>query len=324
MPEMWHLLRLAQWSLTSHLEIREGIFPREKLSATGLNMTKVGVHTQSYMRTYVIDGCTLLTVYTERLDEIDSTSHQENEEALQDRLLQLFNLPITHTIPSLADIGDINQGSIGNAAQEELAEGSDFLTLDCRALAEALSTLPLHQRLDIDHELFTDENREGGMVSYSDSDSSQPATSSSRASLHKYKNVVFRRAGHEEDELDLTKSLKKYSDKKDDVRIECQYHVDFSLVESLKQTVASVKSVEASTEGSRQSASADDEEIELDKLLSRKMEAKPHSPKPGGLLKSKDDPQSSSNVATEIKSHAPTTVEDENTELDDMLDELLT
>lgn len=214
-------------------------------------------------------------------------------------------------MPSLTDIGDDRiPSSISNAAQE-LDEGSDFLTLDCRALAEALSTLPLHQRLDIDPELFPEENGEMALKSNMDSLS----LPSSKANQSK------------NDALDLTKSLKKFSKKPNsDSRIEC----DSSSMETLKQTVTPgpMKPI-ASTEASKHAipANIEDEERELDKLLSRKSEVK--SPceniKATLSLKSKEATQSSTSVATEIKSLIPTTtVEDEETtELDDMLDELL-
>ena len=247
----------------------------------------------------------------ERFDD-DSGSLQESEEALQDRLLQLFNLPVTHTMPSLTDITD-DQIS----AAQELDEGSDFLTLDCRALAEALSTLPLHQRLDIDPELFSEEKREDEFASKINLDSLPPTSSS----VDHCKNDILLRDMHESDALDLTKSLKKFSEKMDaDSRIES----DFSSVETSKQTVKPV----ASTEDSKHTISADfedDEERELDKLLSRKSEVKSPSEntKSTVLLKSKEETQSSTSAITEIKSVVPATVDDETTELDDMLDELL-
>ena len=246
---------------------------------------------------------------TERMDD-DSGSLQESEEALQDRLLQLFNLPITHTMPSLTDVTD-DQIS----AAQELDEGLDFLTLDCRALAEALSTLPLHQRLDIDPELFPEEKREGEFASKINLDSLPPT--SSRVDQHK--NVMLLRDGHESDALDLTTSLKKFSEKMDaDSRIES----DFSSVETLKQTVKPV----ASAEDSKHTISADyDEERELDKLLSRKSEVKSPSENTKSTvpMKTKKETQSSTSTTAEIESVAPATVDDETAELDDMLDELL-
>ena len=241
--------------------------------------------------------CAIL-FFIERLED-DSGSLQESEEALQDRLLQLFNLPITHTVPSLTDIGDDQISSSMSSAAQELDEGSDFLTLDCRALAEALSTLPLHQRLDIDLELFPEENGEVALKTSMDTLS----LTSSKANQSK----------HETDALDLTKSLKKLSEKRyADSRIEC----DSSSTETLQQTVTPgpMKPV-ASSEGSKHtiSASLDDEDRELDKLLSRRCE-----------VKSPRENTKTTLSTTVIESCTPATVEDEETtELDDMLDELL-
>lgn len=255
----------------------------------------------------------------EKLDD-DSVSLQESEEALQDRLLQLFNLPVTHTMPSLTEITDdlITSATRGSGDQDE---GSDFLTLDCKVLAEALSMLPLHQLLDIDPKLFPEEEEEGGFTSKFNLDSLPPT--SRRVDQHK--NVILLRDGHESNALDLTKTLKKFSGKLD---AECRIESDFS---SEGQTVAPMKPVD-STEDSKHAIISsdfeDDEERQLDELLSRKLKVKP----PGGgytkpavasPLKSEAEIQSSTSANTEIKSLAPATVDDETAELDDMLDELL-
>jgi hypothetical protein len=219
-------------------------------------------------------------------------------------------------MPSLADITD-DQIS---AAAQELDEGSDFLTLDCRALAEALSTLPLHQRLDIDPELFPDEERNGEFASRINLDSLPQTSIASRHNLL--------RDGHDSDALDLTTSLKKFSEKQD---TKSRIESDFSSVGAERQTVAPTNPV-ASTEESKRAISTnfeDEEERELDKLLSRRSEKKSlaigvQSTKPiVSSLKSEGESQSSTSATTEIKSLAPATVDDETSELDDMLDELL-
>lgn len=245
----------------------------------------------------------------------DSGSLQESEEALQDRLLQLFNLPITHTMPSLADITD-DQIS---ADQQLDNDGSNFLTLDCRALAEALSTLPLHQRLDIDPELFPEEEREGpGEFASKINLNSLPPNS------NRVGDVILLRDGQEGGALDLTASLKKFSEKED--ANNCRIESDFSSVGAERQAAAPV----ASTEDSKHAISTnfeDEEERALDKLLSRKsgMKSLGESAKPPAVssLKSKGETQTQSSATTEIDSLAPATVDDETSELDDMLDELL-
>ena len=73
------------------------------------------------------------------------TYYQENQEQLQQQLVQLLNLPIHHTPPPPAE------PSI-SLTKPEIEES--FLTLDCTALANSLSCLPMHKRLDISLELL--------------------------------------------------------------------------------------------------------------------------------------------------------------------------
>ena len=255
-------------------------------------------------------------VYLERLGD-DSGSLQESEEALQDRLLQLFNLPITHTMPSLADITD---DQISSAAAQELDDdGSSFLTLDCRALAEALSMLPLYQRLDIDSELFPEEER-GGTGEFA----SKINLDSVPSRVDRHTDVILLRDGQESGALDLTTSLKKFSEKQD---ANCRIESDFSSVEAERQAPAAP----VATTDLKHAVSTtfeDEEERELDKLLSRTSEMKSlgESAEPTRIsssLKGEGETQSSSSATTEIDSLAPATVDDETSELNDMLDELL-
>ena len=217
-------------------------------------------------------------------------------------------------MPSLADITD---DQISSAAAQELDDdGSSFLTLGCRALAEALSTLPLYQRLDMDSELFPEEERErtGEFASKINLDSIP-----SRVDQHT--DVILLRDRQESGALDLTTSLKKFSEKQD---ANCRIESDFSSVGAERQAVTS-------TEDSKHAVSTnfeDEEERELDKLLSRTSEMKSlgESAKPTRIsssLKGEGETQSSSSATTEIDSLAPATVDDETSELDDMLDELL-
>ena len=264
----------------------------------------------------------------ERLDGDPGNSLQESEEALQDRLLQLFNLPVTHAMPSLTHMCD---DQISTVAQEldndDDGSGSSFLTLDFSALAEALSTLPLHQRLDIDPELFPEEKRKGEFVSKTNVDF-LPSTSSR---VDQHKNVILLRDGHESDALDLTKTLKKRFPEKVDAQ--CRIESDFSSAETKRQTIAPMKPVAiVNTEDDpKYTISTKDEERELDKLLqlSRKSEVKSRtdeSSKPTVVSSPKSEGetlQSSTSSTVEIKSLVPMTVDDETSELDDMLDELL-
>ena len=288
---------------------------------------------------------------TEGLEGEESISGQESEEALQGRLLQLFNLPLTHALPSLSDISD-GQGS---STQELDDEGPGFLTLDCSALAEALSTLPLYKRLDIDPELFPYDSKEDGMVSLSVASSC--------------KSVVLQGR----DSLNLAKTSKNFSEQEDtQTRDGSDSHVGHSLqiAGAPTQPVASgtvgggskpsasadnreerelekllhvSKTVEGWSErkrdhnplasrtvgGSKQLASTvDNEERELEILLSKKIEGQSENsrgPKPE-LPFGDDKREDRTSVPLEIKSHTcniPIAVDDESTELDDMLDELL-
>lgn len=72
----------------------------------------------------------------------------ETDEELQLRLIQLLNLPQqTDTIAEFSRkcLDDSLLGSQGD---------SKFITLDCHALADSLSCLPVHERLDIDVDLL--------------------------------------------------------------------------------------------------------------------------------------------------------------------------
>lgn len=77
-------------------------------------------------------------------DELGRSYYQENEDQLQQRLVQLLNLPIHHVTPSLEDASE---------SVQQLDESDSFLSLDCPALAASLSSLPLHQVLGISSDL---------------------------------------------------------------------------------------------------------------------------------------------------------------------------
>ena len=80
----------------------------------------------------------------------------ETEEELQLRLIQLLNLPVlTNTSVEAAELTQ-DYSVLGSQVN------SQFITLDCCALADSLSRLPVHERLDIDTGLlelggYTDE-----------------------------------------------------------------------------------------------------------------------------------------------------------------------
>ena len=93
-----------------------------------------------------------MTVFLSKpeLEGDDSHSHyQENEEQLQQRLVQLLNLPVHHVAPPMTT----PRGAIDDASSTHVADSDSFLRLDCAALAESLSSIPLHQMLGISPDL---------------------------------------------------------------------------------------------------------------------------------------------------------------------------
>ena len=264
----------------------------------------------------------ILVTITERLEELDSTSHQqESEEVLQDRLLQLFNLPLIHTTPSLADISGEEENSATGTTQRQPRESSKFFNLDCIALAEAFSALPLHERLDIDPKLLLEaDTGEPEIGIQSDIDSFK------RTAFHTAtgESVASLRDGGKADVLDLSQSLKRIvvASGTDDER-----NIDFS---SLKTSIqASSFSRELPNFSGTQvlPPPVDEEAEELDKLLN-KSESKPCHGKQPQLLHqqhTKEDHFTRTDRSTNSyqPSTVPVAVDNETSELDDMLDELL-
>ena len=204
-------------------------------------------------------------------------------------------------------------GSVDDATLEPI-ESSNFLTLDCSALAEALSTLPLHQRLDIDVELLLEEEGEGGTASQNNRDSLQ--LTSSNTATHESVRTRDVKSGCGTDRLDLSQSLKRIVEKDN---TSSKNNIDFSSLQTLTQASSATKQLLSSSTGSKCSATTTDEE--LDKLLS-KSDLKP-SLNPNCKVTSTQQQQeaSSTYTSTTIATTSPT--EDESSELDDMLDELL-
>lgn len=96
----------------------------------------------------------------------------EGEKELEQRLVQLLNLPTA--APTLS-------GTLPRSEECQPPPPS-FLSLDCEALAASLSSLPLHQKLDISWEIFAlaeDTTTEGDALSNSprlDRPSHEPAS----------------------------------------------------------------------------------------------------------------------------------------------------
>ena len=80
---------------------------------------------------------------------------KEEEEWRQQRLQQLLSMPIQHdhTLPTQEEAPTTIQVATSTTPTRDPSISS-FLTLDCIALAESLSTLPLHEKLDLDFDLL--------------------------------------------------------------------------------------------------------------------------------------------------------------------------
>ena len=222
----------------------------------------------------------------------------------------MLNLPVTHTTPSLSDISD-GSTSVSNSSLG-LKEGSSFLTLDCSAVAKALSALPLYQLLDIDPELTGESEN----VPPSQPDSVGPQSSSNPVS----RDLVSSRGTSEGDVLGLSQSLKRMALKEG-----AGSEGDAGMCSTSPQQSRKVNNLLTKELPLTDTISAD-EDKKLDSLLSTS-EAKP--PNCGQTRTSTDKQAPVITTGTAIaadKSHPPPTVsgcEDETSELDDMLDELL-
>ena len=88
-------------------------------------------------------------------DDDDSleVSRRKDEELFEQRLVQLLNLPIHHVTPAPppSHAGLLPSGD-SNTPPTDMA--SSFLHLDSDALAQSLSTLPMHLRLGLDKDFL--------------------------------------------------------------------------------------------------------------------------------------------------------------------------
>lgn len=269
-------------------------------------------------------ACYSTVTITERIEDLDSTSQQqESEEALQDRLLQLFNLPLTHTTPSLADIGG-EENSVSVATQQQSRESSKFLTLDCIALAEALSSLPLHERLDIDPKLLLEaDTGEAGIGSQSDIDPFELTSASFHTTTSK--GVVSLRDVGKANVLDLTSTLKRITVANGTTNGERT--IDFSSLKASTQASSFSRQLPGFSGTKLLPPPVDEEAEKLDKLLN-KSESKPrHGKSSHSHQQSEEEENRSTRTDRAVNFHPPSTVtaavNNETSELDDMLDELL-
>ena len=69
----------------------------------------------------------------------------QTEEELQQRLLQLFNLPTNQSVSTPLN---------SEFSPPDIKETPQYITLDCNSLAESLACLPVHQRLGLSTELL--------------------------------------------------------------------------------------------------------------------------------------------------------------------------
>lgn len=101
----------------------------------------------------------------------------ETEEELQLRLIQLLNLPV-QTNASVSPAGLAQDYSVLGSQIN-----SQFITLDCCSLADSLSCLPVHKRLDISAHLLE-------LGGYADEFSSKRETSTEESSSLTHRNEI--------------------------------------------------------------------------------------------------------------------------------------
>ena len=211
---------------------------------------------------------------------------------------------------------------MSGATQQQPRESSKFLTLDCIALAEALSSLPLHERLDIDPKLLLEaDTGEAEIGSQSDIDSFELTSTSFHTATRE--GVDSLRDGGKVGVLDLTPTLKRITVANG---TEEERTIDFSSIKASTQASSFTRQLPGFSGTKLLPPSIDEEAEELDKLLS-KSESKPHNGKLShSHQQSEEDDRSTRSTNKVAKSHPPSTVTvaaNETPELDDMLDELL-
>ena len=212
-------------------------------------------------------------------------------------------------------------------AKEEEAVGLSFLSLDCAALAESLSSLPLYQRLDLDLDLVQLCEAEDPSSSRDDDDSTKPVTST----LDGVDLTACRRKKYTFDfkPKDLS-ALRTHEKDNNAFSSEAE---DRSKTEGLSTGATSLHDKEFNrplqensaavllSKTGKDAAAVCSPDDELDKLLESSLSLKQERPEEGGTVASGTRQSSAREQATSqtTEDKKPT----DNAELDDMLDELL-
>lgn len=222
----------------------------------------------------------------------DPSEFREDEDQLEQRLIQLLNLPIHHMPPTQSTYSHSTHSAEVDSLQGQENGDPTFLSLDCAELAECLSALPMHQRLDIDLDLVELCEAEGNT-----SDESQAVS-----------NVL--------EGINLSACAKRRT-----------YTFEFKSKEHVlgREHSSTSASSTTSTSNNRVTKKGDlatikhlEEDEELDKLLESSLSQHQRTPKESTVLVMPN--------STKEQLSPPVVVQDNsmnNVELDDMLDELL-
>lgn len=246
-------------------------------------------------------SCTYCIEIEPLSDPSESSSAQENEEQLEQRLLQLLNLPIHHMTPIHSTDAHPALPSEADSLQEN---DSSFLSLDCAGLADSLSSLPLYQRLGLDLDLVELCEAEGNIDE----------------SVETVTNIL--------DNIDLRVCAKKKA-----------YTFEFEAkglsllkplpnagvfditnpVSSQKQDASQEVEYVASPSSTLKQEACLQEDKKLDRLLENSLSLQQRALKESGIVRSTEVQQSSRVSVSQDNSSQPAN----NAELDDMLDDLL-
>lgn len=231
-------------------------------------------------------------------------TQQESEEQLEQRLIQLLNLPIRHSLPALS--ADSPHFSPKTPAHTDFDnEEIPFLSLDCADLAESLSTLPLHQRLDLDPD-FMKLCESGGKSA----ESAETITNLSSLENILDLSACTKKRTYKFNLQATDSSLSKLLPQGDS---SAHHEVD----NSSKQDLLQESGIEKGAVPPKQNLPSQGDE-ELDKLLENSLSLRQRK-QGSGVVKSKAPLEEHKSQVSCDQSNKPPS----NSELDDMLDELL-
>ena len=207
----------------------------------------------------------------------------ETEEELQQRLMQLFNLP---TQPVSTDLTVEN-------SPPDIKETPQYITLDCNSLAESIASLPVHERLGLSGQLLELGGYSTLPVGNSNGDIIVQERIQSESLTSELKKGQATRNDSRSSSSEATQSGAREIQVGKTIEEQWQGKFDFN-----PHTLASTAVNTPQQDGENDS--------ELDELLSESVAGTREGP-----------------VRWEESHSPPTTVTQEMDELDDMLDELL-